>query len=179
MTGGEYVSLGENADKYAHALIRNYWNFLQREKGLSGYTLIKIFNAGIRERYCLCGKHILTEDDIRQGIFSQRNNSHIIAVGDHMLDIHGGSGLSRELDVPYGIPIECCMTNEFENLFAACCGASFSHIASSSVRLSRTMMSLGEGVGEYLSQKVLYGSVDFEKIQKSQKFNETVNKWIK
>ncbi len=71
------------------------------------------------------------------------------------------------------------MTNEFKNLFAACCGASFSHIASSSVRLSRTMMSLGEGVGEYISQKVLYGKVDFEKIQQSQKFNETVNKWIK
>ena len=41
---------------------------------------------------------------------------------------------------------------EFDNLFAACRGASFTHIAASSARLTRTMLSLGEGVGEYISE---------------------------
>ena len=56
--------------------------------------------------------------------------------------------------MPYEILIECTMTNEFSNLFVACRGASFTHIAASSVRLSRTMMSLGEGVGEYLAEQL-------------------------
>jgi hypothetical protein len=46
------------------------------------------------------------------------------------------------------------MTNEFDNLFVACRGASFTHIAASSSRLSRTMISMGEGVGEYISEKL-------------------------
>ena len=33
-------------------------------------------------------------------------------------------------------------------------GASFSHLALSSVRLIRTILSLGEGVGEYISKKI-------------------------
>jgi hypothetical protein len=44
------------------------------------------------------------------------------------------------------------MTKEFENLFVACRGASFTHIAGSSARLSRTVLSMGEGVGEYISE---------------------------
>lgn len=177
MQGDEYFSLGKDADEYGHHLVRNYVNFLAREKGLTGYTLSKIFKAGVREGYTLRGKHVLTENDIRKGVFSQENQTHFIAVGDHMLDVHGAGGLARELDIPYGIPVECCMTNEYENLFAAGTGASFSHIASSTVRLSRTMISLGEGLGEYLSQKVLYKTVDFSKIQESQKFHETTEKW--
>ena len=73
------------------------------------------------------------------------------ALGDHALDVHGEGGMCRELTYPYEIPIECTETNEFDNLFVACRGASFSHIASASTRLSRTLMSLGEGVGEHLA----------------------------
>ena len=77
-----------------------------------------------------------------------------VAIADHMMDVHGDNGLAKELDIPYEIPLECTMTKEFENLFVACRGASFSHIAASSARLSRTMLSLGEGVGEYLTERI-------------------------
>ena len=49
---------------------------------------------------------------------------------------------------PYGIPYECMLPKEIDNMLVACRGASFSHIASSSARLSRTMMALGEAAGE-------------------------------
>jgi len=62
--------------------------------------------------------------------------------------------MCRELIYPYEIPIECCETKEFDNLFVACRGASFSHIASASTRLSRTIMSLGEGVGEEIALRI-------------------------
>ena len=78
----------------------------------------------------------------------------MVAIADHALDIHGKGGMCRELEYPYEIPIECAMTKEFDNLLVACRGASFSHIAASSARLSRAMMSMGEGVGEYISEKL-------------------------
>ena len=70
-----------------------------------------------------------------------------------MMDVHGEGGIARELDEPYEIPLECTMTKEYDNLFVCCRGASFSHIAASSARLSRTILSLGEGVGEYIAEQ--------------------------
>ena len=67
------------------------------------------------------------------------------------MDVHGEGGLSSAMEKPYEIPIECTMTKEFDNLFVACRGASFTHIAASSARLSRTILSLGEGVGDYIA----------------------------
>ena len=120
---------------------------------MRGYRLIHIYESGIRESYRLIGQYVLREQDLRAGMLSQPKNGMTVAIADHALDIHGKGGMCRELTYPYEIPIECTMTNEYENLFVACRGASFSHIASSSVRLSRTMLSLGEGVGEEIAKR--------------------------
>lgn len=61
--------------------------------------------------------------------------------------IHGEGHLCSELDVPYGVPFECLLPREFDNLLVACRGASFSHLTASSCRLSRTMMQLGHAAG--------------------------------
>ncbi len=152
MEGKEYFSLGSNADEVGKARVYAYWNYLQREKNMHGWYIKKIYNAGIREGYRLKGKYILTEQDLRDGIFKQPKIGRTIALADHSMDVHGENALDKELDAPYEIPIECTMTNEFSNLFVACRGASFTHLAASSARLTRTMLSLGEGVGEYLSE---------------------------
>ncbi|MBE6769679.1 MAG: FAD-dependent oxidoreductase [Ruminococcaceae bacterium] len=151
--GNEFFKLGENAEKIGKARVLLYWEFLQKEKGLKGFELVKIFESGIRESYRLKGKYVLTENDIRRG-YPNIKSEKIVALADHALDVHGNDGMCKELDKPYKIPIECSMVNEFENLFVACRGASFSHIASASVRLTRTMISFGEGVGEYLLEKI-------------------------
>ena len=66
----------------------------------------------------------------------------VIALADHPLDTHGerrvkGAKL-KELERPYGISYDCLLPNEYDNLIAASRGASFSYIAASACRLSRT-----------------------------------------
>ena len=83
---------------------------------------------------------------------SQNLRDEIIAIADHAMDSHGSGDGCKELEVPYGIPFSCTRPKEYDNMFVACRGASFSHIAASSARLSRTMLSLGEGVGNKISE---------------------------
>lgn len=149
MEGIDYFKLGDKADLYGRARVYAYWNYLQREKNMKGYTIKHIYDAGVRESYRLIGKHVLTENDIRNG---GNGKGRTIAVADHGIDVHGNKRMSSELEKPYEVPLECTMTNEYENLFVASRGASFSHVAQSSVRLVRTIMSIGEGVGEYISE---------------------------
>lgn len=152
--GREYMKYGSRADLIGRARVYRYWYYLQAEKGFKGYTLKHIFDAGVRESYRLKGKYVLKEQDLRAGILKQPKVGRTIAIADHMMDIHGENGLAKELEIPYEIPLECTMTNELDNLFVTCRGASFSHIAASSARLTRTMLSVGEGVGEYLSERI-------------------------
>lgn len=155
MEGSEYFSLGSRADQVGRARVYAYWRYLQTEKKMQGYTLTHIFDAGVRESYRLVGRYVLSEQDIRAGLTRQPKVGRTAAVADHPLDVHGKDSMCRELEMPYEIPIECAMTREYDNLFVACRGASFSHIASASVRLTRTMLSFGEGVGEYISETLL------------------------
>lgn len=152
MQGREYHDYGEKADLIGRARVVHYWHYLQTEKNLNGYTIKHIFNAGVRESYRLRGKYVLKEQDLRAGLLKQPKAGRTIAIADHMMDVHGEGGFAKELEIPYEIPLECTMTKEIENLFVACRGASFTHIAASSARLTRTMISMGEGVGEYISE---------------------------
>ena len=154
LQGAEYFALGDQADTIGKSRVYAYWNYLQREKGLCGYTLKRIYDAGIRESYRLKGKYILKEQDVRSGLSRQPKIGRTVAIADHAMDIHGKSGMCKEVEAPYEIPLECAMPNEFQNLFVSCRGASFTHIAASSVRLSRTMLSMGEGVGEFISELI-------------------------
>jgi len=151
MSGEEYLSL-EDADAVGVQRVQKYWNYLQRKKGMDGYTMTEIFKPAIREDYRLVGKFVLTENHLLQGVLAQAKDGNIIAVADHAMDIHGKKGRCSELDIPYGIPVDCAIPQECSNLLVACRGASFSHIAASSARLTRTMISFGEGVGEYISE---------------------------
>ncbi|MBR5452395.1 MAG: FAD-dependent oxidoreductase [Clostridia bacterium] len=153
MEGNEYFSLGADAEKICKARVWAYWNYLQTEKNMKGFTLTHIYDAGVRESYRLKGNYILREQDLRAGEPLDIKSEKIVAIADHATDIHGQNGMCKELEKPYGIPIECAMTKEFGNLFVACRGASFTHIAASSARLNRTMISMGEGVGEYIAEK--------------------------
>jgi hypothetical protein len=121
---------------------------------MQGYKLVHIYDAGVRESYRLIGKYVLKEQDLRAGKPTELQTKRVVAIADHAMDIHGEGAMCNELDRPYEIPIECAMTNEFDNLFVCCRGSSFSHIAASSVRLTRTLLSMGEGVGEYIAEQI-------------------------
>jgi hypothetical protein len=81
-------------------------------------------------------------------LVSQSPHPDIVAIADHPLDTHGAKGGLGKVAAPYGIPYRCLVPKgPWRNLLVACRGASFSHIAASSCRLSRTIMALGHAAG--------------------------------
>jgi hypothetical protein len=101
---------------------------------------------------------VLTENDVRLGYSNVTDKSRWIALADHALDVHGEGHLCRELNEPYGVPYECLLPQEYTNLIIPCRGASFSHIAAASCRLSRTMMQLGNAAGIAVATAATSGS---------------------
>ena len=155
LNGKEYLVFGDDADEIGIATVKKYWHRLQTEYGMKGWELVHIFPmAGVRESYRLVGKYVLTENDIMLGVENQSYNEDIATIADHMLDKHGEGGGGREVETPYSIPITCLEAKEYDNLFVACRGASFSNIAASSARLTRTMLGLGEAVGKEIKKRV-------------------------
>jgi hypothetical protein len=151
MQGDEFLEFGYPA-AYAECRRRvlAHWHFLQNHPGFpefQRYAISWIAPAlGVRETVRVVGEHILTEHDILAGI-SRQTDPDIITLADHAMDRHGEGGGCVELREPYGVPYRCLLPKGIDNLLIACRGASFSSIAASSCRLSRTMMSLGHAAG--------------------------------
>jgi len=104
---------------------------------------------GVRETRRVVGRYMLTEQDVRAGLDGQTHDD-IIAIADHAMDTHGpstGRAGCGEVTQPYGIPYRCLLAADVDNLLLACRGASFTSLAASSCRLSRTMMQLGQAAG--------------------------------
>lgn len=155
LTGKEYLELGDAADEVGRATARRYWHELQVNRGVKGYTLSYMFPmAGVRESYRLVGKYVLTEHDLLVDAAENRFGDQTAAIADHARDRHEETGNCQDVPTPYAIPIGCAETKEFSNLFVACRGASFSSIAASSARLSRTMIGLGEAVGKEIVKRI-------------------------
>ncbi len=125
-----------------------HWHFLQshfpefRRFGLASFAPM----LGVRESNRIVCEHMLSEHDILAGIGGQ-DAADIVALADHALDRHGEQGACPEVAQPYGIPYRCLIPRGFRNLLVACRAAGFSAIAATSVRLSRTLMQLGQAAG--------------------------------
>lgn len=152
MEGAEFQKLGYAA-AYAECdrRVRSHWTWLQATwPEYRRYRLQWIAPAlGVRETRRVVGEYLLTEQDLRAGCSGQRH-ADIIAVADHALDTHGAGnrpGACGELAEPYGVPLRCLIPQGFTNLLVACRAASFSSLAASSCRLSRTMLQLGQAAG--------------------------------
>ena len=136
-----------------------YWNWVRSRRKFRGYQIKEMFPMlGIRESVRLVGRYVLTENDLYRGYPERFGRSHTIAYADHPVDHHGENDELRRFGA-YGIPYECLLPNECSNLLVACRSASFSHIAASSARLSRTMMALGEAAGAAAAQCFAHGTL--------------------
>jgi Thioredoxin reductase len=171
----EYLNKGEGGYFEAYDECRRrvfgHWHHLQVEyPEFRKYRISWIApTLGVREGPRVVGRYVLREQDVRGGISSQSHDD-IIAVADHALDLHGSvSKGCFELDEPYGVPFRCLLPAGWENLLVAGRGASFSHIAASSCRLSRTMMDLGHAAGVAVAvaseTEALLSEVNVRKIQ--------------
>ena len=116
----------------------------------------------MRETRRIVGDYVLTESDCSAGVAKQ-GHKDVIAIADHAIDLHGRKAWWRRMEGPYGIPYRCLLPKVSRNLMIASRAASFSHIAASSCRLQRTMMTLGQAAGNAAALAVA-GRVDLRSI---------------
>jgi len=152
MAGRETADLG-HAKAYAECRrrIAAHWHHLQTS--FPEFQACRVIwvapGLGVREGPRLVGRCVLTEHDLIAGLSAQAHDD-IVTIADHARDTHGadtGRAGTGEVTQPYGVPFRCLLPVEFDNLAVACRGASFSSVAASSCRLSRTMMQLGQAAG--------------------------------
>lgn len=150
MDGEEFMRLGYPAAmEECRRRTRAHWHDLQtRFAEFRRFTLLWTAPAlGIRESRRIVGDYVLTERDLLAGIGGQKHED-IIALSDHAMDTHGSHNRGiGELRQPYGVPYRCLIPKGRRNLLVACRASSFSSLAASSCRLSRTMMQLGQAAG--------------------------------
>lgn len=128
--------------------LRTKWCCNNGGKGYSTWTLVGVApRIGIRESRRIVGDYVLCEQDCQAGLKGQRH-ADMIAMTEHAVDMHGPKGRFYALpNGPYGIPYRCLLPRGARNLMIASRAASMSHIAASSARLSRTVMTLGQAAG--------------------------------
>ncbi|MCP4641592.1 MAG: FAD-dependent oxidoreductase, partial [bacterium] len=148
MRGVDFAKLGY-AKAYEECLRRvsAFWRYVQKGwPEFQSYRIAWIAPAlGVRETSRVLGEYVLSENDLRAGVSGQ-THPDIITIADHSFDRHGEGG-GGELGEPYGVPYRCLVPKGYTNLLVACRGSSFSSLAASSCRLSRTMMQLGQAAG--------------------------------
>lgn len=155
----------------AKRIVQAHWHTFQAKPAFASYEFHSYAPMlGIRESYRVVGEYVLTQHDLMAGLSGQ-SHADIVALADHSMDVHGrGSRRVRgELDEPYGIPYRCLVVRGWTNLLVAGRCASFSHIAASSCRLSRTMLALGRAAGAGAAQAarsgVPVGEIDVPALQ--------------
>jgi 2-polyprenyl-6-methoxyphenol hydroxylase-like FAD-dependent oxidoreductase len=150
MEGAEFMELGwVAARRECERRVRAHWHDLQtRCAEFRGYRIESIAPVlGVRETKRVIGEYVLTQHDLDAGISGQKH-ADLICLADHPCDTHGGHNQGiKPLREPYGVPFRCLIPQGTRNLLIACRAASFSSIAASSCRLSRTMMQLGQAAG--------------------------------
>jgi hypothetical protein len=137
----------EGARKELKLRVQQHWHWMQKDRypeyEFDSYAPM----LAIRESHRILGEYVLREQDVLT-LVSQSPHPDIVAIADHPLDTHGAKGGLGKVAAPYGIPYRCLVPKgPWRNLLVACRGASFSHIAASSCRLSRTIMALGHAAG--------------------------------
>lgn len=130
--------------------IEGFWEYIRAEfPEFRDHAISSVApRLGVRETRRVLGEKILTQNELLRGYPGQEHQD-LIALADHAMDFHGEKRglLCSELEQPYGIPFGCLIPRGWKNLLVACRAASFTQIAASSCRLSRTMMSLGHAAG--------------------------------
>ena len=132
----------------ATLLVQEHFYWMQTEREYRNWAIAGVApEIGVRETRRIMGEYVLNERDCQAGVKNQEH-ADIVAITDHAVDIHGAKHMLYEVpNGAYGIPYRCLLPRNTENLMIACRGASFSHIAASSCRLSRTMITLGQAAG--------------------------------
>ena len=133
-------------------------------------------DIGVRESRKLKGKHILTEEELKNCTKFEDS----IALGNYDIDIHNpsGSGTSHYYFKDgeyYTIPYRSLLPNEYDNMLVAGRCISATHEAQASIRIMPICACLGEAAGTAVAvvknTNTTTHNVDVKKIQKKLKDN--------
>jgi FAD dependent oxidoreductase len=148
LNGSELIRLGyDSTYMLAKKIVDDHWAKLQKYPHFKDYEFLCYAPMlGIRESYRIVGEYVLNQNDLLAGYKNQLQKD-IITLADHPMDVHGKNSKLSTLPDAYGIPYRCLIPKGWSNLMVACRGASFSQLAASSCRLSRTILALGHAAG--------------------------------
>jgi hypothetical protein len=148
LDGKELIRLGyDSAYHLAKKIVDDHWARLQKYPHFKGYEFdCYAPMLGIRESYRVVGEYVLNQNDLLAG-YKNQEQKDFIALADHPMDVHGKNSTLSKLTEAYGIPYFCLIPKGWTNLLVACRGASFTQLAASSCRLSRTMIAIGHAAG--------------------------------
>ena len=149
---------------------KSHWTRFVRGKGYGTWSIVGVApRIGVRETRRILGDYVLTEKDCLAGAKKQPHND-LIAITDHAVDIHGRKSRLYEVPHAYGVPFRCLLPKGVDNLMIASRAASLSHIAASSCRLCRPMMTLGQAAGNAAAMCIASGTaprkIDTRALQK-------------
>lgn len=150
-----------NTEKARDELIRislGYWDYVKNRwpdrRQAATYALTRVPHLlAKRESRRLVGDYILTENDILNGT----RFSDVVSYAGWPLDIHNPAGIYGGPEGPYycnhrfatiqDLPFRCLYSVNIDNLLFAGRCASVTHLALGTVRVERTLATLGQAAG--------------------------------
>ena len=138
------------AEMQTRRQITEIFAFLKKNAlSYSNAVLVSVASEiGVRESRKLVGVHVITEDELFDGVRYEDS----IALGNYDVDIHSPDGTGTYIrkyprDRYYYIPYRSLLPKEFDNLLVAGRCISATHNAQSSVRIMPICVSMGEAAG--------------------------------
>lgn len=138
------------AEIIARRQVREMMTFFRENSGaFRNSTLLSMsHHIGVRESRKLKGVHILTAEELKNGV----SFDDTIALGNYEIDIHNPAGTGTELyyfkdDEYYSIPYRSLLPKEYDNMLVAGRCLSATHEAHSAVRIMPICACLGQAAG--------------------------------
>ena len=128
----------------------NAVNYFEQFRGYKDNIAFKHYEVsklpkwiGVRENIRVSCLTMLNQMHLETDVFASSSLGDSIAIASHPVDIHGNCPVTPVHTKTYGVPYGTIVPVGCSNLFVVSMSAGFSHIAASSVRLTRTLMQLG------------------------------------
>lgn len=138
------------AEIIARRQVREMMTFFRENSGaFRNSTLLSMsHHIGVRESRKLKGVHILTAEELKNGV----SFDDTVALGNYEIDIHNPAGTGTELyyfkdDEYYSIPYRSLLPKEYDNMLVAGRCLSATHEAHSAVRIMPICACLGQAAG--------------------------------
>ena len=155
--------------KLASKIIKGWWKYA-KQTCTPIYDSYKFLNPsamlGIRELYRIHCENMMTQDDLNIRINPNELNNNI-ACCTWYVDLHGSEGVNNYKNIPVtncGIPYQSLIPKYLKNVLVACRALGTSHIANACVRLTKTMMMVGNAAGYAAEEYILNKRTDFRDV---------------